>query len=66
MGQTPEEIEKQIEQTREALGDKIDALTSQLSDTAYEVKTKGIKVLGVAFAAVVGLLTLKRLTRRKD
>ena len=66
MGQEPEDIEKEIVETREALGEKVDALTSQLSETAHEVKTKGMKVLGVVAAAVVGILTLKKLRNRKD
>lgn len=64
MDQTPEEIAKEIEETREALGDKVDAFSGQLRESVDVAKSKGLKVVGVIAAAVVGILTLKKIRNR--
>lgn len=64
MGQTPEEIAKEIEETREALGDKVDALAGQLRDSVDTAKSKGMKIAGIVIAGLVGILTLKKIRRR--
>lgn len=65
MGQEPEEIKKEIEQTREALGEKVDALAGQLMQRVQTVKTTGLKVGGAVLALVVGVLTLKKIKQRR-
>lgn len=60
----PEEIRKEIEETRDALGDKVDALAGQLRQGVESARNTGLKVAGVVLAAVVGIITLKRLRRR--
>ena len=64
MGQTPEEIAKEIEETREALGDKVDALAGQFRESVDVAKNKGMKIAGIIFAAVVGILTLKKIRKK--
>lgn len=64
MGQKPEEIKREIDQTREELGEKVEELAGRFRETADEVKSKGIKVAGVAVAVLIGLLVVKRLRRR--
>ncbi|HVF12874.1 MAG TPA: DUF3618 domain-containing protein [Actinomycetota bacterium] len=64
MDQTPEEIAKEIEETREALGDKVDAFSGQLRESVDVAKSKGLKVVGMIAAAVVGILTLKKIRNR--
>lgn len=72
MGKTPEEIELEIKQARYDLAEKVDALTAQVKEGAEtvkqeteKVKTAGVKVVVIAFVAVVGILIIKRaLTRR--
>lgn len=60
----PEEIRKEIEETRDALGHKVDALAGQLRHGVESARNTGLKVAGVVLAAVVGIITLKRLRRR--
>ena len=64
MDQTPEEIAKEIEETREALGEKVDAFSGQLRESVDVAKSKGLKVVGMIAAAVVGILTLKKIRNR--
>jgi|GEM_PF-6008620 len=72
MGQTPEEIEKEIAETREALADKVDALAGQVKDGVDQVKdgievarSKGLKAVGAAFAALTLILGVKRWRGRR-
>lgn len=60
----PEEIRKEIEETRDALGHKVDALAGHLRQGVETARNTGLKVAGVVLAAVVGIITLKRLRRR--
>lgn len=74
MGKTPEEIELEIKQARYDLAEKVDALTEQAKDAAEtvkhetenvkekvdEAKSAGLKMVAVAFVAVVGILFIKR------
>jgi hypothetical protein len=62
--QKPEEIKREIAQTREELGEKVEELAGRFHKTVDEVKSKSIKVAGVAVAALVGLLVIRRLRRR--
>lgn len=64
MGQTPEEIEKEIEQTREALGEKVDVLASQVKDGVEVARDKGLKIAGAVFAVVVAFLAIKKMRGR--
>lgn len=64
MDQTPEELAKEIEETREALGAKVDAFSGQLKESVDVAKSKGLKVAGLIAAAVVGILTLKKIRNR--
>jgi len=64
MGQTPEEIEKEIEKTRDALGEKVDHLAGQVKEGVEVARTQGIKVAGAVFAAIAGFLAIKRFRRR--
>ncbi|MEO7803020.1 MAG: DUF3618 domain-containing protein [Actinomycetota bacterium] len=64
MDETPEELEREIEQTRDALGEKVDALVGQARMGVDVARSKGVKALGIGFAAVIGILTLKRFRRR--
>lgn len=79
MGKTPEEIELEIKQARYDLAEKVDALSEQVKEGAEtvkqeaenvkekveEVRNAGLKVVVVAFVAVVGILFIKRaLTKR--
>ncbi len=60
----PDDIKKEIEETREALAEKVDLLTGQIGQTVETAKSKGFKVAGIVGAAIVGLLTLRRLRNR--
>lgn len=64
MGQTPEELAKEIEETREALGDKVDAFSGQLRESVDVAKSKGLKVAGIVAAGIIGILTLKKIRNR--
>lgn len=64
MGENPEETVKEIEQIREDLGEKVDALAGRLKESTDEAKRKGLKVLGIAAAAIIGIVTLKRLRKK--
>lgn len=64
MGQTPEEIEKDIEATRDALGEKVDHLAGQVKEGVEVARTQGIKLAGAIFAAVAGVLAIKRIRKR--
>jgi len=64
MGQTPEEIEAEIEQTREALGKKVDVLSGQVKEGVEVAKKGGMKVAGIVFAAVAAVLAVKRFRNR--
>lgn len=64
MGEKPEETVREIEEIREDLGEKVDALAGRLKESADEAKRKGLKVLAIAAAAIVGIVTLKRLRRK--
>lgn len=65
MGETPEDIEREIIQTRDALAEKVDALVGQAKAGVGVARSKGLKALGIGFAAVLGLFTLKRFRRSK-
>lgn len=64
MGQTPEEIEAEIQQTREALGEKVDVLSGQVKEGVEVAKSRGMKFAGMAFAAIAGVLAIKRFRNR--
>lgn len=72
MGKTPEEIELEIKQARYDLAEKVDALTTQVKEGAEtvkqeteKVKSAGVKVVVVAFVAVVGILIIRRALIRR-
>lgn len=65
MDQTPEELEREIAETRESLGEKVDAFTGQLKDGVDAARTKGLKVLGIAAASVAALIAVKKKIRSK-
>ncbi len=64
MGQTPEEIEKEIVETREALGEKVDVLAGQVKDGVEVARTKGKKAAAGIFAVVVAFLAIKKMRNR--
>ena len=65
MGQKPEEILKDIEQTREALGEKIDVLAGQLREGVAEAKSKGARAAGIAVGVIGALLVIRGIVRRR-
>lgn len=65
MDQTPEELEREIIETREALGEKVDAFTGQLKDGVDAARTKGLKVLGISAAVIATLMALKKKIKSK-
>lgn len=64
MGEEPEEIARDIEETRDSLGEKVDALAGQLKESVTTARNRAFKIAGITAAAVVGILTLRRLRRR--
>jgi len=64
VGQTPEEIEREIESTRDALGAKVDALSGQVKEGVEVARSRGVKVVGAIFAIVTAILAAKKLRRR--
>lgn len=64
MGEKPEETMKEIEDIREDLGDKVDALTDKLKEGAEGARKSSLKILAVVGAAIVGIVTLKRLRKK--
>ena len=64
MGQKPEEIEREIEQTREALGEKVDALSGQVREGVEMARTKGVKVAGAVLGVLAGLWAVRKIRRR--
>lgn len=78
MGQTPDEIELQIKQTRLDLAEKVDSFADQVKHSAgivkeeagnikekvEEVRSAGVKVAVVVFVAVIGILVIRRLITR--
>ena len=65
MGQEPEAIKKEIEETREALGEKVDALAGQLKEGVETAKTTGTKVGVAILAAVIGVIAIKKIRARR-
>jgi len=65
MDQTPEELEREITETRDALGEKVDALTGQVKDGVDAARTNGLKVLGIAAASIAALMVIKKKIRSK-
>lgn len=65
MAEKPEEIEKEIRDTREALGEKVDALAGQIREGVETARKRGLRVAGILVATVAGILTLRRLRRRR-
>jgi hypothetical protein len=65
MGEGPEETLKEIEETREALGNKIDALTGRIGEATGEAKGRLVKFVSIAGAAIGGILLLKKFRRRR-
>ena len=65
MGQTPEELEKEIVRARKDLAAKVDSLTGQVRSSVESARNRGARLFGIIFAAIVGLLTLRRLRRRR-
>lgn len=64
MGEKPEETMKEIDEIRENLGEKVDALTGKLKQTADRTRKKGLAVAGIAAAAIIGIVTLKRFRKK--
>jgi len=65
MGQESEAIKKEIEETREALGEKVDALAGQLKEGVETAKTTGTKVGAAILAAIVGVIAIKKIRARR-
>ncbi len=65
MDQTPEELEREIAETREALGEKVDAFSGQLKDGVDAARTKGIKVVGITAAVIGALIAIKKKIKSK-
>jgi hypothetical protein len=65
VGKEPEEIKKEIEEARQALGQKVDVLADQLKDGVQTVRTTGLKVGGAVLALVVGFLTIKKIREKR-
>lgn len=65
MGEKSEETMKEIEEIREDLGEKVDALAGKFKESTEGAKKKGLKVLAIGAAAVVGIITLKRFRKKK-
>jgi hypothetical protein len=61
--QTPEEIRREIEQTRRELGDTVDAL-AQKADVKERVRANPTP-LAAAIGGLLALLLLSRLLRRR-
>jgi hypothetical protein len=61
--QTPEELRRDIEQTRRQLGDTVDAL-SQKADVKERVRSNPAP-LAAGIGGLLGLLLLMRLLRRR-
>lgn len=64
MGQKPEEIVREIEETRDALGDKVDALAVQFRESMDVAKSRGLKVAAILGAAFAGILAIRKFRRR--
>lgn len=64
MGEESEERQREIERTREALGEKVDALANQVRGGVDRARKKGMAVGGIVLAAAVGLITLRRRRRK--
>jgi hypothetical protein len=60
VGKGSEEALKDIEETREALGHKVDALVSEVRESAGRARSLGMKVGLVALGVTVGFLILRR------
>ena len=64
MGKGSEEALKDIEETREALGQKVDALVGEVRESAGKAKSLGMKVGLVVLGVTVAVLILKRYRNR--
>lgn len=64
MGTGSEEALKEIEETRQALGEKVDALVGQVKVTAGNARRTGMKVGLIALGVVAGFLVIKRIRSR--
>lgn len=65
MGKRSEEALKEIEETREALGQKVDSLVGQVKQTAETAGKKGIKVGAIVLGAIVGIIALRKIRNRR-
>lgn len=65
MGKESEKTMKEIEEIREDLGEKVDALADKFKEGAEGAKKKGLAVLGITAAATLGIITLKRFRRKR-
>lgn len=65
MGEESEKAMKEIEELRDDLGEKVDALAGKFREGAEGAKRKGLAVLGIAAVALVGIVTLKRFRRKR-
>jgi hypothetical protein len=65
MGEESEKTMKEIEELRDDLGEKVDALAGKFKEGAEGAKKKGLAVIGIAAAAILGIVTLKRFRKNK-
>lgn len=65
MGEESEKTMKEIEEIREDLGEKVDALAGKFKEGAEGAKKKGLAALGIAVAVVIGIVTLKRVRKKR-
>ncbi len=65
MGTGSEEALKEIEQTRQALAEKVDALVGQVKQTAGAARRTGMKVGLIALGVVAGLLVIQKIRSRR-
>lgn len=64
MGERSQETVEEIERTREALGQKVDALAAQMRKGIDTARSTGLKIGGITLAAVAGWITWRKIRRR--
>ncbi|MGH2813473.1 MAG: hypothetical protein ACRDI1_12305 [Actinomycetota bacterium] len=63
MGKTTEETLKEIEQTRDSLGEKVDLLVDQVRQKTVTAGVQGLKVAGIALGVAAAFFLLRRMRR---